>query len=168
MYKYTVVFILFNIAVFVFVGFVFVAPIAASVKSGRANVRLQERRITAENRLLEAYADNLLALEENNAASRVLPRGDMLNALSEIDALGVSFGVESVEFFASEIAESVIDEERNFYEMRVRAEYQGAFDDLTLFMYEFLSGYGHIRSFYFSQSEGISRLRIEFSLFGVD
>ena len=171
MSRYIVIAIIFNIALVIFAGIIFISPVIGSLKSGLASVRLQESRYSAERRLLVEYEDNLRELEEIRAGRRVLEKSEIIPLLAEISMLGTVFGLNSLDFTASEIAENVIgaDEISRLYEMRVRMEYEGNFYDLISFLREFMGGYGNTRSFYFSDiMSETSKLRMEFSLFGSD
>jgi len=168
--KYLIVFALFNIAIFILAGFILIAPVAGSLQSGRDSVRLQERRYSAERRLLAEYEDNLHELEEIRAERSVLEYSEMLPSLAEISMLSIAHRLNNSEFSASEISESMIGtvEISRLYEMRVRIECEGDFFDLLEFLREFSDGPGNARMFsIFDIMEENARLRLELSLHAI-
>jgi hypothetical protein len=162
-----VVFAAFNLALFFFANMVFIAPVADSLRNARAAVRLQERIYSAELEYLASYEENLRELAEIKGMRRGLAYNEMLPALAEISELGAMYELSDMEFYSSGIARGDF-----FYEMRVRAEYEGDFNDVIIFLRDFsvfLETRGNTRSFSIFSSdimEEKTRLRMEFSLYG--
>jgi hypothetical protein len=156
------VFALVNIAIFLFLGAVFIAPVANSLFNARRSVALQERRISAEIRHQNAHEENLRELEYLRARG-ILPHDEMLAGLAEISVLGAAHGLENTEFTASGISRY-----NHVLETRVRTEYVGDFFALLNFIHDFSQGNGVARAFSVSDiMEENSRLSLDYSLFGV-
>jgi hypothetical protein len=165
------IFALFNLAFFVLAGVFLVAPAVNSLRSGRENTRLLERRYAAERLLYEEYESNRQELAKIRESGKILSHDEMIKTLAEIAELGETFGLVNTDFFASEVTGNVIGAAgtSRLFEMRVRTEHEGAFYNLQGFFYEFLGGYGQTRSFSISEiTEETARLRLDFSLYGSD
>ncbi|MCL2577210.1 MAG: hypothetical protein FWE27_04070 [Defluviitaleaceae bacterium] len=158
------IFALINIVVVAFASAFWVRPVVGSLRGGMAGVRLLERRYAAERRFLAEYDANKRELEEILLAQLVLGYHEKIPALAEISRLDTLYGLENLEFGASQVSVGYLGENRLF-ETRVNVEYLGAFADIISFLHEISESDGKICSFSVLLEEN-ARLRLEFSMFG--
>jgi len=155
-----VLFFLANVAFVILVGIVFIVPVLQSLGAVRAEVDLLERRYAAEVRLLLDYEENSQELASLRDCT-FLSEDEMLPVLAEFSEIGEQFGLETLEFVASEIATSNFGGlDTEFLEKRVRVSYEGEFFYLQVALQEFCG----VRARSFSLEN--ERLFVNFSLFG--
>ena len=158
--KIIAAFAILNIVIFFAVGMLWAFPIVGSLRDGRAELQMLERRYSSERGFLRDYENNLRELEEIRATTAVFSGDEKIPALAEFSRMSAEHGLENSEFAATAI--SVSGSER-LSETRVSAEFSGAFSDMISFLHELTDSGGKVRSLYVSEN---SRLRLEFSIFG--
>jgi hypothetical protein len=157
------IFVIANIAVVAMVTLLWLAPLAGDVFSGRENLRLLERRYTAERAHANMYTGNLHRLEELLLSREILCYSQMIPAISEVSRSAAGNNLNTIEFSSAEVRIAEEAEFSRLYEKQVSAEYEGDLYGLVDFLYN-LSDVS-VRSFYIETRER-ARLRLEFSVFG--
>ena len=120
--------------------------------------RLRNRYLIAQLHLAE-YENNLRELEE-----MVIP--GLLPALAYVSQMHVVHGLTQTSFQAFEPVGNSVGGEV-ILDMRVAADYEGSTADILAFLYDFVGGYGNVRSFSFTKGDD-GRLRMEFSIIGIN
>jgi len=160
-------FVLANVFIVSLVMFFFIQPQVQAFQVARDSAWLAETRYLIGRQHESAFENNLQLLEmlENeNPPSR----HDLPMILAEVSSLATTYNLTQRQFTATEPIGFHLDGTSYIFEMRVRAEYEGALHDITEFL-ETLHDDVNIRTVS-ANFENFERTRIllELSIFAVE
>ena len=155
-------FVLANVGLFVIVTVLLLRPAALSWSNARDFIGRQRHVYAA----YAAQARDYHALQIAYLTPSVLPYTYLAAALNDVQNLARFYGLETIEFRASEpVGYDAVSGER-FVEIRVIASFTGLEYKATQFIYCLAESAAFIRNLRMDILDDEVNLRIEFSLFG--